>query len=116
MIDEITAAPLPFDVPIHDRMAVRVPGKLPNTVVTLEQMAFTWRICEYTERISYDRFWCYSDNWAAALALGAWMLDEQATEPTGWVKATDKADGNYRVRRGRVSESGEWIVTEEIPE
>lgn len=101
-------AQMPFDVPLHDLMLLRLPGKRPGTVLTVEMMAYTVRICEYTEPLSYERFWCYSayaqddahghellarDAQGAVLAacaaieaVCAYLVSDQE-EPAGWIKA-----------------------------
>lgn len=82
---------LPFIVPIHDLMLARCAGKVPGTVLTVEQMVYTVRICEYTEPLSYGRHWCYADMEQAVIALARYLADDDAAEPTGWVKAVTPA-------------------------
>lgn len=79
-----------FDVPAHNLMLARCPGKQPNTVLTIEVQIFTVRICEYTEPIFYERFWCFEDAEAAVSALARYMEDEAADEPVGWKRAGDR--------------------------
>lgn len=96
----------PFEVPIHDRMIARVAGKRPNTVLTVEQMVYTVRICEYTEPWSYDRHWCFESLGEALSALMDYLEIDVATEPAGWVKARDEKG----TRRAHV-EFGERVIT-----
>lgn len=100
------------DVPWHDRMVLRVPGKREGTVLTVEIMIYTTRICEYTEPWSYDRHWCYASLNDAALALVEY-LDADAAEPAGWVKAVDRDENGHRVRRSHVIDGALVIVVDE---
>jgi hypothetical protein len=112
----------PFEVPLHDRMALRVPGKLPQTVLCIEQQIYTWRISEYTEPISYGRHWCYESFEEALIAVAA-FVSEPGNEPDGWIRATDFGDGvgphdrhyTIRVRRSHVID-GERVVTVDEPD
>lgn len=99
----------PFEVPLHDRMLVRITGKEPNTVLTIEAQFYTWRIAEYTEPISYGRHWCFEGWQAAYVALVNYITSPLATEPQGWIRATDFENG-YRLRRAHV-EFGERVIT-----
>ena len=78
--------PMPFEVEWHDGMLVRCTGKVPGTVLALVQMLYIWRICEYTEPLSYGRFWDYETLEAALEGLWKYLLSEGATEPQplGW--------------------------------
>jgi len=90
--------PLPFQVPTHDRMIVRICGKVPDTVLCIEQQIYTYRISEYTEPISYGRFWCFETLSKAWLGLAIYLGNHDVTEPMGWTRAIDFVDG-YRVRK-----------------
>jgi hypothetical protein len=105
----------PFEVPVHDHMIATVPGKRPGTVLTLERQIYTFRICEYTEPISYGRHWCYQELPVAVQALADYLVQELAVEPQRWVRAIDFGDDLdaahewIRVRRARV-EHGQRVV------
>lgn len=107
----------PFDVPIHDNMAMRIPGKLPLTVLCIERQIYTWRISEYTEPLSYGRHWCY-ESFSEAIAALAGFVSEPGTEPEGWIRATDFGDGvgphdqhdHIRVRRAHVID-GQRVIS-----
>lgn len=93
-----TDLPLPFVVPHHDRMHVRICGRVPNTVLAVEAMAFTVRISEYTEPLSYGRFWCFETLGKALMGLAIYLNDHGLDEPCGWTRAIDFV-GGYRVRK-----------------
>lgn len=90
--------PLPFEVPRHSNMRLRMCGKVQGTVLTVEQQIFTVRICEYTEPLCYGRFWCFETLEAALVGLAIYLNDHGTDEPCGWTRAIDFVDG-YRVRK-----------------
>lgn len=95
---EFALKDFPFEVEKHDRMLLRVCGKVPDTVLCVEQQIYTWRVSEYTEPISYGRFWCFDNVGDALEGLLGYLANEEATEPDGWKRAID-FEGGYRVRR-----------------
>ena len=105
MIDD-----MPFEVPIHDSMALRIPGKFPLTVLTVEAMLFSWRICEYSEPLFFARAWWY-ESFDAALAALSEFTNTPGAEPGGWIRADDIDDeGRWRTRRAMVVD-GQRVVT-----
>lgn len=48
---------MPFDVPDHEYMLLRMPGKRPGTVLTVEQQIVNVIIAEYTEPFYHPRQW-----------------------------------------------------------
>lgn len=48
---------LPFDVPEHEEMILKTPGKRPGTVLAIERQLFNVKIAEYTEPLFFDRQW-----------------------------------------------------------
>lgn len=48
---------MPFDVPDHDHMLLKVPGKRPGTVLAIERQLFNVKIAEYVEPMFFDRQW-----------------------------------------------------------
>lgn len=107
MDPQSTEKEMAFEVPLHDRMLVRTAGKRPDTVLTVEQQIYTWRICEYTEPWSYNRFWCYESADHAVDALMIYLLFPDAEEPKGWTRAIDPSAGPNYKRIGYV-ENMEW--------
>src|SRR4051812_48852218 len=104
---KVSSHEMPFDVPLHDRMALRIPGKMPQTVLCIEQMIYTWRISEYTDPLSYGRHWCY-ETFEDALAAVVLFVSTPGNEPDGWIRAIDFGDDweapheYVRVRRARI--------------
>lgn len=93
--------PLPFQVDKHDRMIARVCGIEPNTVLCIELQIYTVRISEYTDPLSYGRFWCFESLQEALFGLAIYQNQHpEVTEPVGWVRAVD-FEGGYRVRKVR---------------
>lgn len=99
------AVELAFDVPTHALMLARCPGKQPDTVLTIEQMVYTWRICEYVDPYSYERHWCYESIEGAVMGLARYLSDPEAVEPTGWKKAVTPVG----VRRNGFMAAGGWL-------
>lgn len=87
-----TLTELPFEVPLHDRMLVRC-SKDGETVLTIEQMIYTWRICQYTEPLYYGNYWCFETMEDAMAGLWVYLLCE-VEEPEGWTKAVTRNDGD----------------------
>ena len=48
---------MPFEVPTHPLMLLRVPGKRPDTVLTVERQIYNVIIAEYTEPLYHPRQW-----------------------------------------------------------
>lgn len=104
---------MPFEVPTHDSMALRIPGKLPLTVLTVEALLFSWRICEYTEPLFFARAWWYESFDAALAALGEFTTTP-GPEPGGWIRADDiHGEGRWRTRRAMVVDGQRIIVVNE---
>lgn len=104
MIDEF-----PFVVEPHEMMVACVPGKMPQTVLTIDRQLFNVVVHEYTEPLSWRREWSYRtvDEAIGALAV---YLSTPAPEPYGWLRAVDHDEqGFYRMRRSRV-EFGERVI------
>lgn len=104
-----------FVVPEHAMMLVRVPGKVAGTVLTLERMVYTVRICEYTDPYSVGRSWCYETWIEAALHLGMYLGDDAADEPGGWIRANVYGEDGFSIRRARIID-GERVIAEDLPE
>lgn len=99
-----------FEVPLHEHMALRIPGKMPLTVLTIERMIFSWRICEYTDPLFIGRAWWY-DSFEEALTAVADFMSSPAGEPdNGWLRADDIFEGSSRTRRAHF-EFGERVIT-----
>lgn len=99
-MSELVKEELPFEVPLHERMLVRC-SKDGETVLTVEQMIYTWRICQYTEPLSYGNYWCFETKEAALGGLWCYLL-EVTPEPTGWTKAVTREEDDswsFRTRR-----------------
>ena len=100
----------PFEVPPHNTMAMRVPGKLPQTVLTIERMLYSWRLCEYTEPLFIGRAWWY-ESFEDALRALADFVSLPGNEAQGWLRADDiDEQGRSRTRRAHV-EFGELVIT-----
>ena len=96
----------PFVVAEHPLMLLQCAGRVEGTVLTVEQMIYTTRICEYDEPLSYGRYWCYATAAEAIEAFFWYLADEDATEPVGWKKAVSPEG----VRRPSVEvNSGEGV-------
>lgn len=113
---ESTELEYAFEVEPFDTMAARLPGKLPETVLVLQVMIYTWRIAEYTDPMSYGRYWCYDDQHEALRSIIVFLVDDKP-EPSNWIKAVDFGEGvgphdrHYviRVRKARVVD-GERVI------
>lgn len=85
-----------FDVPLHEYMLIRLPGKRPNTVLAVEAQLFNIKICEYVDPMLIDRSWCYPDAQTALKALTDYILSDEADEPVGWIRAIGMNTGERR--------------------
>jgi hypothetical protein len=101
-----------FEVPVHDTMYLRVPGKIPNTVLTVEKMLYSWRLCEYSDPLFIARAWWYEELGEALQALSQFVATPGAVEAGGWLRADDTHEGQWRTRRARV-EAGERVIVED---
>lgn len=87
-------APLAFNVldgaAFDDyQILVQWPGKLPNTVLTIEALSpISYRVAEYAQPRLFSRAWCYTTFIAATEALFAFLKDDDADEPSGWTEPT----------------------------
>lgn len=50
-------AKFPFDVPEHEAMIFKAPGKRSGTVLAVEAQLFNVKIAEYIEPLFFDRQW-----------------------------------------------------------
>ena len=105
---------MPFDVPWHEMMVLRVPGKMPLTVLTIERMLYSWRLCEYSEPLYIARSWWYESQDEAITAL-ATFLSSPGNEPQDWIRADGVVDGHYCIRRAHIVD-GERVITVDEPE
>lgn len=99
---------MPFEVAWHEHMAAIVPGKMPLTVLTIERMIYSWRICEYSDPLFIARAWWYEEFEEALTALIDFTT-MPGNEPQGWLRADDVFEGNTRIRRARI-EFGERLI------
>lgn len=111
MLPILSDFPLPFVVPLHDRMWVRSTrdGK---TVLTLEQMIYTWRVCDYTAPLSYGNYWCFETMEDAVGGLWCYLLG-LTDEPEGWTKAVTRDESDERMFKTRRKINGEIVEGEE---
>jgi hypothetical protein len=99
---------VPFEVPEHKSMLLRVRGKQ-GTVVCIEVQLFNCVIREYTEPLSWRREWTYEHARAAVAAMIEYVAVEALDEPNGWIRAVDVVNDRVRIRRARL-EFGERVI------
>lgn len=75
-----------FEVPFHRDIYMRVPGKLPGTVLVVEQTGREVCCCEYTEPLFYERVWCYPTLLQAILETQKYVTGA-LDEPEGWERS-----------------------------
>lgn len=85
----------PFEVADHRLMYFMLPGKVPGTVLTIEQQIYTVRINQYTEPRFIECFWCYHNEIEARIALAFYIASDEYDEPRGWERAVS-IDGGIR--------------------
>jgi hypothetical protein len=107
----VSDAPLAFIVELHEYMAARVPGKNPQTVLTIEKMLYSWRLCEYSDPLFIARAWWY-ESFDEALTALVDFTTLPGNEPQGWLRADDVFEGYSRIRRAKL-EFGERVITED---
>jgi hypothetical protein len=95
-------------------MILRVPGKVSNTVLTLERNIYNVTIYEYSDPLYRGRQWVYPDQESAIRALLLYLSVMEAREPQEWIRATDfeEVEGGLmtRTRRAYMEASQRVIV------
>lgn len=101
---------LPFVVPLHCYQLNQLRGKLPQTVITLEVQIANAAIFEWDEEMSWQRKWCFPTLPQAYIALMCWLDDNDAEEPSGWVRALDAKRVRYQSQEEASAQFGAALL------